>query len=80
MSNGSMATLIIIVVIALDQALKIWVKTHFFYGEELQIASWFKLQFIENNGMAFGMELGSKLLLTWFRIIAVACFATICTN
>ncbi|MBR3102167.1 MAG: lipoprotein signal peptidase [Muribaculaceae bacterium] len=74
MSNGSMATLIIIVVIALDQALKIWVKTHFFYGEELQIASWFKLQFIENNGMAFGMELGSKLLLTWFRIIAVALF------
>jgi len=34
------------------------------------ITSWFRLLFIENNGMAFGMELGSKLLLTLFRIIA----------
>ena len=69
-----MAAVIIAAVIVVDQALKVWVKTHFFYGEEWEIASWFKLQFIENNGMAFGLELGSKLLLTWFRIIAVALF------
>ena len=73
-SNGWLATLIIVAVIALDQALKIWVKTHFYYGEELEITSWFKLLFIENNGMAFGMELGSKMVLTWFRIIAVCLF------
>ena len=69
-----MAAVIIAAVIVVDQALKVWVKTHFFYGEEWEIASWFKLQLIENNGMAFGLELGSKLLLTWFRIIAVALF------
>ena len=69
-SNGKLAALIIALVIVIDQAVKIWVKTHFYYGEEVMVTSWFRLLFIENNGMAFGMELGSKLLLTLFRIIA----------
>ena len=73
-SNGKLAALIIALVIVIDQAVKIWVKTHFYYGEELQVTSWFRLLFIENNGMAFGMELGSKLLLTLFRIIASCAF------
>ena len=73
-SNGKLAALIIALVIVIDQAVKIWVKTHFYYGEELQVTSWFRLLFIENNGMAFGMELGSKLLLTLFRIIASGAF------
>lgn len=74
LSRGKLAALIIALVIVIDQAVKIWVKTHFYYGEEVQITSWFKLLFIENNGMAFGMELGSKLLLTVFRIIASGAF------
>lgn len=74
LSNGKLAALIIALVIIIDQAVKIWVKTHFYYGEEVEVTSWFKLLFIENNGMAFGMELGSKLLLTLFRIIASAAF------
>ena len=69
-----MAAIIIAAIVVLDQALKIWVKTHFFYGEEYRITDWFILRFIENNGMAFGMEFGSKLVLTWFRIIAVVAF------
>lgn len=73
-SNGKLAALIIALVIVIDQAMKIWVKTHFYYGEEMQVTSWFRLLFIENNGMAFGMELGSKLMLTLFRIIASAAF------
>ena len=73
-SNGKLAALIIALVIVIDQAVKIWVKTHFYYGEELEITSWFKILFIENNGMAFGMELGSKLLLTLFRIVASCAF------
>ena len=74
LSNGKLAALIIALVIFIDQAVKIWVKTHFCLGEEVQITSWFRLLFIENNGMAFGMELGSKLLLTLFRIVAsIAC-------
>ena len=74
LSNGKLAALLIALVIVIDQAVKIWVKTHFYYGEELMITSWFRLLFIENNGMAFGMELGSKLLLTLFRIIASVAF------
>ena len=74
LSNGKLAALIIALVIVIDQAVKIWVKTHFYYGEEVSVTSWFRLLFIENNGMAFGMELGSKLVLTLFRIIASGAF------
>lgn len=63
--------IVIFAVIIIDQISKIWVKTHFYMGEELVIFSWFRLLFIENNGMAFGMELGSKLFLTLFRISLV---------
>ena len=66
-SKGIVATLIILLVIVIDQSLKIWIKTHFYLGEDYKIFSWFYLYFIENNGMAFGMEFGSKLLLTLFR-------------
>ena len=66
--------MIIVAVVVIDQIIKIWVKTHFFYREEFMITDWFRLVFIENNGMAFGMEFGSKLILTWFRIIAVCGF------
>ena len=71
-SRGFWAAAIIVAVIVLDQVLKIWVKTSFYYGESFRIASWFQLVFIENNGMAFGWQIGSKLLLTLFRIATVA--------
>lgn len=67
-SKGMLATLIIAAVIIIDQILKIWVKTHFYLGEEVVVTDWFRLLFIENNGMAFGMELGPKLFLTLFRL------------
>lgn len=66
------AAAIIAGILLIDQLIKIWVKTSFFLGEDYEIASWFHLRFIENNGMAFGMELGSKLLLTMFRLVATA--------
>lgn len=69
--KGLMAAAIIVLVILIDQILKIWVKTSFYLGESVEITSWFHLHFIENNGMAFGMELGSKLFLTLFRVAAV---------
>ena len=59
---------VILLVLVIDQVVKIWVKTHFYLGEDYEILSWFHLRFIQNNGMAFGIELGSKLLLTFFRI------------
>ena len=64
--------LISFLVLAADQALKFWVKTHMYLGEKIPVTSWFDLHFVENPGMAFGMEFGGeagKLLLTVFRIV-----------
>jgi len=65
------ATLIIIA----DQLIKVWVKGHMYQGEEIKfLGERGMLHFTENNGMAFGMELGfewGKLALTLFRIVAV---------
>ncbi len=69
--RGLMALMIILAVLIIDQALKIWVKTHFYLGESHEIFSWFQIAFIQNNGMAFGWEIGSKLLLTLLRIVTV---------
>lgn len=69
--RGLLALLIILAVIIADQTLKIWVKTHFYLGEDYPVTSWFHLKFIENNGMAFGMELMSKIFLTLGRLAAV---------
>lgn len=71
------ALLIIFSVLAIDQIIKIWVKTHMLLGEQIHvIGNFFSLYFIENNGMAYGMELsdgvGGKLFLSVFRIFAVA--------
>ncbi len=67
--------LIVFVVLFFDQWLKIWIKTNMKIGDEFPILGhWFLIHFIENNGMAFGMELGGevgKLILSSFRIIAV---------
>lgn len=61
-------------IIIVDQVMKIWVKTSFYMGEDLPITSWWHLKFIENNGMAFGLELWNKFVLTFGRILAVALF------
>lgn len=63
-----------VIVVVADQWLKIWVKTHFYMGEDLPITNWWHLKFIENNGMAFGLELWNKLVLSIGRIAAVAVF------
>lgn len=65
-----LAAAIIVLVIILDQWLKIWVKTSFYTGEEMVIFPWFRLLFVQNPGMAFGWSLGNKLLLTLFRYAA----------
>ena len=68
------ASLIIFAILLLDQILKVWIKTNMYLGEDIKITEWFRIHFIENNGMAFGMELGGefgKMLLSSFRIVAV---------
>ncbi len=75
MSKKSLAILIVVLAILIDQISKIYVKTHFTLGEEVVVFhDWFKIRFTENNGMAWGFEFGGevgKLFLTLFRIVAV---------
>jgi signal peptidase II len=66
-----MAVAIVIAILIVDQMIKIWVKTHMTLHEQIEIFSWFKIVFIENNGMAYGMEIGSKVVLSLFRIVAI---------
>ena len=70
--RGWLAVGIVLAVLVIDQVIKIWVKTHMMLHEQIEVLSWFKIVFIENNGMAYGMEIGSKLVLSIFRIIAIA--------
>lgn len=70
-SKKRMAIFLIIAILLVDQASKIWVKTHMTLHETIAITDWFKICFIENNGMAYGMEIGSKLALSLFRIVAI---------
>ena len=69
--RGWLAAAIVLAVLVIDQVIKIWVKTHMMLHEQIEVLSWFKIVFIENNGMAYGMEIGSKLVLSIFRIIAI---------
>lgn len=70
-SKGKGAVCIVILLLLLDQILKIWIKTHLELHESIKITSWFYLYFTENPGMAFGIEVIGKLFLSIFRIVAV---------
>ena len=72
LTKGRLAVLIIIAILLIDQAIKIWVKTSMTLHESIHITDWFYISFIENNGMAFGMQLGSKIILSLFRVAAIA--------
>ena len=70
-SKGWGAVCIVMLLLILDQALKIWIKTHLQLHESIEITPWFYLYFTENPGMACGIEVIGKLFLTLFRIVAV---------
>lgn len=75
------ASILIIIILLIDQTSKLYIKTHFQLHESLEIFSWFKLYFVENDGMAWGTKLSdfipflsdrtAKLSLTIFRILAI---------
>jgi signal peptidase II len=65
------AILVVFMVILVDQLTKILVKTNMSLYDTINITDWFQIYFVENNGMAFGIEAGGKLFLSLFRIIAV---------
>ncbi|GAB5398517.1 MAG: lipoprotein signal peptidase [Aureisphaera sp.] len=69
------ALLIVILILIADQALKIYIKTHFMLGGGFEIFSWFDINFVENPGMAWGVEIPGqygKLALSIFRLFAIA--------
>ena len=73
--------LIILIILLVDQISKIYIKTHFLINEDISVFAWFKIAFVENDGMAWGTKLSdftssisdrnAKLILTIFRIFAV---------
>lgn len=67
-----MAVLLVIAILLIDQIIKILVKTGMELHESIRVTDWFYISFIENNGMAWGMQIGPKLLLSLFRVIAIA--------
>ena len=75
MSKLQKSILIVVLVLLVDQILKIWIKTNMTLGQEFPvIGHWFIIHFVENNGMAFGFEFGGeygKIFLSLFRVIAV---------
>ncbi|WP_345257574.1 lipoprotein signal peptidase [Flaviaesturariibacter amylovorans] len=78
--KGKTIIALILILVCLDQAIKLYVKTNFYYSEQRVVFDWFRIHFIENPGMAWGLKLGKgdlgKLALTLFRLIAViwGCF------
>ena len=76
MSLKSKSLILIISILIVDQVVKLLVKTNMVIGEEIPVlGNWFRLHFIENNGMAFGMEWGGKAgkaALSIFRMLAIA--------
>lgn len=68
------AGFIIIAILLIDQISKIYIKTHFMLGEEIRVFEWFRILFIENEGMAWGAQIPGqygKLILTLFRLVAI---------
>jgi len=68
------ATLLILLILLIDQISKIYIKTHFIIGEEIRVFEWFRILFIENEGMAWGAKIpgeNGKLFLTLFRLLAI---------
>ncbi len=75
LTQGRLSVAIIILVLLIDQIIKVAVKTSMYFHESIRVADWFYIYFTENNGMAFGMEIFGKLFLTTFRIVAVCVIA-----
>lgn len=66
-----MAVAIVVAILLIDQIIKIEVKTNMTLGEAKRVTDWFYIEFIENNGMAYGMKFINKLVLSLFRLFAI---------
>ena len=69
--RGIIISIFVLMILLIDQVSKVWIKTTMTLGESIRVFDWFYILFIENDGMAFGMTLGSKLFLTVFRLLLI---------
>lgn len=68
------AGLLILIILVIDQIVKIYIKTNFMLGEQVKVFDWFRILFVENEGMAWGAKIPGthgKLILTIFRLVAI---------
>ena len=72
MTDGRLAWIIVIAILAIDQIIKIEVKTSMCLGESIRLTDWFYINFIENKGMAYGMSFMPKILLSVLRLVAIS--------
>ena len=71
LTDGRVAVMLITAILIIDQIIKIAVKTHLCLGESIHVTNWFYIVFVENAGMAYGLQLLNKIFLSLFRIVAV---------
>lgn len=68
---GWLVTAMVVVLLVIDQIIKVYIKTHFCLGESVRVTDWFFIEFIENNGMAWGMSFIGKFWLSLLRSVAI---------
>lgn len=72
LTDGKLSVMLIVVLLVIDQIIKVWVKTHMYLGESIRVTDWFFIDFIENSGMAYGMTFINKFVLSLLRIVAIS--------
>lgn len=68
---GWLVTAMVVVLLFIDQIIKVYIKTHFCLGESVRVTDWFYIEFVENNGMAWGMSFIGKFWLSLLRSVAI---------
>ena len=68
---GWLVTAMVVVLLVIDQIIKVYIKTHFCLGESVRVTDWFYIEFVENNGMAWGMSFIGKFWLSLLRSVAI---------
>ena len=69
--TGWLVTAMVVALLVIDQIIKLYVKTHFCLGESVRVTDWFFIDFVENNGMAWGMSFIGKFWLSLVRSVAI---------
>ena len=67
---GWLVTAMVVVLLVIDQIIKVYIKTHFCLGESVRVTDWFYIEFVENNGMAWGMSFIGKFWLSLLRLMS----------